>query len=237
MPGAEEEASALDAYHAAVNDAKELVRRNLVDEGMDKWERALGDAGQYISSEQLNAFEGEFHNFQPRYAKKIGDDTDSDYSEENDDTEESGNEAGNDILEPDASAISENYRAEHMKLAKRHTMRSYMSPRRVISRSSTISGLERRATAQIPRTTFWNDVDPPHTPRDDRGNIAATSEETRAREPTTSSEPMLVSEPTMSPPVDESNFSGRLQGEDQGTTTSTQPRPSTAPVGSVGSKE
>ncbi|KAI3317240.1 peptidase S8/S53 domain-containing protein [Xylariaceae sp. AK1471] len=238
MPGAEEEASALDAYYAATNEAKELIGQNLVDVGMSKWERALQDLGQYISHEQLNALKAEFHNFQlRRHEIGINDDTDSNCSNDDNGTEDSGNESGNFIPEADASAVGENYRAEHKKLAKRHTMRGYTNPRRVLNRSSTISGLERRGTAQISRTNLTNDFDQSHTPRGNGELMTATSEEIRAREPTTGSEPMLVSEPTTSPTVDESNFSGQPKGVDLDTRISAQPRPSTAPAGSVGSKE
>ncbi|KAI8948581.1 peptidase S8/S53 domain-containing protein [Xylaria longipes] len=240
MPGAAAEPPALDAYYAAVHEAGELVEQNLWDRGMEKWDRALNDVAPHVSSGQLNALRWEFGSFFRSRGDKtviLGNDTDSDSSETGDDIEDSGNEGGNDSPDVDASEIMEGYQAEHKKLTKRHTMWPRRNNLRMPGRSSTISILERRATGQVPHSGFEFDDDGSHTPRGATESIAQLSKETRSREPTTSSKPMKVSEPTASPAVGESNLSGTLKGEDQVTGSNAQPHPSTALGGLMDRKE
>ncbi|KAI1747573.1 peptidase S8/S53 domain-containing protein [Xylaria castorea] len=230
---------ALDAYYAARNHAKELVGRNLLDEGMEKWDRALNDVAPHISSGQLNALRSEFGDFfrSSRVEKAPGDDTDSDSSEQRDDVEDNSNGGGNDHPDVDIWAINEVYQAEHMKLTKRHTIWPHGKSFRVPSRSSTISNPERRGTRQVPRTSFRFDDDRSRTIRGDEGLAAGLSEETKSREPIMSSERMTVSEPAVNLAVDESGSSGSNKGDVQVTRNSAQLHPSSTPGELMGNIE
>lgn len=226
MAGATAEARALDAYYVAAKDAKELVEKNLLDEGMEKWERALNDVAPHISSERLNTLRLESSNLFPlRDEKPLDDDIDLDYSDELDDIDDSDAEGVNDSPDVDDSAI---YRDEYMKLMKRHTLPN---------RSSTISILKRRETGQIPRSSFRFNDDRSDRPREDAGSTARSSEQTTSGKPTTSSISMIVSEPTLNLALSRSNIGGSSRGDDLVTVSSAWQHTSTAPRGLMGRTE
>ncbi|KAI0099632.1 peptidase S8/S53 domain-containing protein [Nemania sp. FL0031] len=191
MPGTAEE---LDAYYTATEDAKELVRQNMLDMGREKWEHALKNVTQYISLEELDLCKREFANFLSSWEdERARKDTDSD-SSEIDDTEDSDIGNGNDSADVD-------YRAEYSKLARKPTI----GP----SRSPTFLKLapKRRETLQAPRLNFNNaTIRRSHTHRADTGSALRSPEDTRTREPTTGGKPIIVSESTTRSIIDESNF-------------------------------
>ncbi|KAI1742788.1 peptidase S8/S53 domain-containing protein [Xylaria scruposa] len=228
MPGAEDEASALDAYHLETNDAKQLIEQNLVDKGMDKWDSALRAVEPYISSERLNVFKHELDNFQKRrYETSRCHDTDSDGSEGMEGTEDSSNEGSDDIQDDDAFATGGDYEAEHRKLVKRHTMRPHMNTRMTLNRSSTVSALDRRATLQNSSASPKNDTHQYRTFRGDRESTMAPSSDER----------MPIYESTTGTAVDISNSSTQPKNEDQGTPRSAPLRSPSLSTGALSSKE
>ncbi|KAI0547717.1 peptidase S8/S53 domain-containing protein [Xylaria curta] len=229
MPRAEDEASALDAYHFATNRAKQLIEQNLVDEGMDIWDSALRAVEPYTSSEQLNVFKQELDKFfqKRRYGNSRCDDTDSGCSEGMEGTEDSSNEGSGDIQNDDVFGTGGDYEAEHRKLVKRHTMRPYMNTRMALNRSSTVSVLDRRATLKNSSTSPKKDDYQYRTLRGDRESTTA---------PWTD-EKMPIYEPTTGMAVNKSNSSIKFKSEDWGTPRSAPLRPSSAPTGALSSKE
>ncbi|KAJ8126728.1 hypothetical protein O1611_g6911 [Lasiodiplodia mahajangana] len=201
MPGTTAEASALDAYYTATDDAKRLVGQNMLDKGIEKWERALKNVAQYISLEELDSCKREFDDFFSSWQDRraLSKDTDSDSSEIGD-TEDSDVEDSDDSADVD-------YHAEYSKLARK----PIMGPRR----SATFSALKRRETLQAPRSSFNNTIVRSYTHRAEIGSTARASEETITRKPTTSSESMIVSEPPTSPIIHESNLTESPDSKDK----------------------
>ncbi|GAP92965.1 hypothetical protein SAMD00023353_0403740 [Rosellinia necatrix] len=224
MGGADAEADALSTYYTAVDAAKELVRDNLRDQGMEKWSCALGRVGPHIPAEKLSRFRSEFMAFR---VTTLGNDTSSDSGEPSNNIQDSDNEADSDGSDIDRVAIMRMHEAEFGKLGKSNTMRPQKNLRGPPSRSSTIQTLKRSRTEQIP---YIRNDDLSYTSRRNADRAATPPEGTWTRGAAAMSKPRTIPEPTTtSPTFNKLNNSRLHQNEDQATRNSAQPHPSTAP--------
>ncbi|KAI1174995.1 peptidase S8/S53 domain-containing protein [Nemania sp. FL0916] len=240
MSRADAEASALDAYYTAVDNAKLYIKQNLWDEGMRIWERAIHEVEQNdISPSQLNTFRQELINTASRRKKKsLNDDTTTDYSESSD-IDDSSDEASNNSPEAENLAM---YEDEHKKLYRLSSQATFGPSRSATfgrpRRSATNPIPERRGSAQVQNRNPRNDPDRPFTPRSGTNSAARWPQETETYKRTTSDSAATIPETIPSPVVEASspNESPKEQ-ENPATRSSAQPPSRTASSGLMGSKE
>ena len=255
------EASLLDGYYAATNTAKELIRRNMVDEGFGMWEGALHAVEPYVSTTQLIALKQEFDDWYQSIRNDDGPDenTGVDPTEYQNEADNTSSYHRNDNADDDSLAISEFWAEEHRKLAKRHTTAPYMQTqtRTLPGRSSTMSVLGHTRTERTTRPDFRNDNGQFHASRSsirvdevpsDNDNNGEEREKQRPRERmrllsglASGGTPRAAKsrvKPRPTSPCSQSYDPFVLQTPIEGVTgSSTHADSPTAPIGLMGSKE